>query len=191
MKKIESKEFTPDNGVSQHNKIQQTTGPIILMTLVGNTGQQFDNFAKSNCKDVYIWGTKIAWNFFKVNINQAYGSHLGSKNFPSYFYIRTESWNIYKIIRKDYGHLQEMCKMGTCEHIINTFPTDRCIYNPQTKTVTGVENFTVKCWEQFDYAPQCNTSKIKEIVGVSTTQWWTLDASLKSTIEQDFIKKMK
>jgi len=149
-----------------------------------------NNFSELNFKEVNIWNNKIAWTFFKVNIDESY-KQLWSREYPSYFYIRTESGNIYKIIRKDYAHLQQMCKMGTCEHIINTFPTDRCIYNPQTKTVTGVENFTVKCWEQFDYAPQCNTSKIKEIVGVSNSQWWTLDVSLKSTIEQDFIKKMK
>jgi len=161
-----------------------------LRSTPGNTNQQVNNFTELNFKEVNIWGNKVAWTFFKVDLDEEYWQ-LWSKEHPEYFYIRTESGNIYKIFRKDYKYLQELCNMDVCEHIMNTFPTDRCIYNPQTKTVVGLENPIIRCGEPFAYAPKCNTSKVQEIVGISSSQWGESTASLQSNLEQDFIKKMQ
>jgi hypothetical protein len=71
---------------------------------------------------------------------------------------------------------------------MSTFPTDRCIYNPQKRTVTGVEYPTITCGQSFTYAPKCQTSPIKEIVGVAGSRG-SSRASLTSAIEQEFMQK--
>ena len=148
------------------------------------------NFSELNFKETYIWPNKIARTFFKVDLNEEYWQ-LGSKEYPSYFYIRTESGNIYKIFKPTYETLWNLTENDTkCQQIL-LWPTQWCLYNPQTNTITGVQNTEIKCGDVYRYSPQCNTSEVKEIVGVSDGMWTWSPASLKSSIEKEFEKKIQ
>lgn len=157
-------------------------------TVEDNTASS-KNFSELNFKETYIWKKKIARTFFKVDLTEEYGQ-LGSREYPSYFYIRTESGNIYKAFKPTYESLWTLTKWNeeACTQILG-WPTTWCLYNPQTKKITGIENSDIRCGDMFEYASQCNTSKVKEIVGVSDSIWTWSPASLKSTIEQQFEKK--
>jgi hypothetical protein len=107
--------------------------------------------------------------------------------------IKTESGNIYKAFKPNYGELYTMTGGNEvdCQEILSR-PTERCLFNPKTRKIVGVENSIVKCGEQFAYAPQCTTSKVKEIVGISSSQGPREEKlSFSSTIEQEFKQQKK
>ncbi|MEI8008207.1 MAG: hypothetical protein WCI00_01860 [bacterium] len=100
-------------------------------------------------------------------MDEEYGQ-LGSREYPSYFYIKTEGGNIYKAFKPTYEILRSLTKGDNvkCQKILS-WPTQWCLYNPQTRKITGIENTDIRCGDIFTYASQCNTSTVKEIVGVS------------------------
>ncbi len=149
------------------------------------------NFDQLNFKEVNIWKNKIAWTFFKVNLNEEY-SQLWSREYPSSFLIKTESGNIYKAFKPNYGELYALTGGNdvACQEILSR-PAERCLFNPKTRKIIGIENPTVRCGEQFAYAPKCTTSKIKEIVGISSSQGPREKVSFTSSIEQEYKQQTK
>lgn len=149
------------------------------------------NFDELNFKEVNIWWSKIARTFFKVDLNEKYGQ-LWSRDYPSSFLMKTESGNIYKVFQPNYGELYSMTggNAEACEEVLSR-PTQRCIFNPKTRKIVGIENPVVRCGESFNYAPKCTTSRIKEIVGISSSQWGESKISLVSTIEQEYKQQQK
>ncbi len=125
------------------------------------------NFQELNFKEVYTWSDRIAWSFFRVNLNEEYWQ-LWSGEYPSEFFIKTKSWNVYKIFQPSYSTLWDMTNWNdeACRKIIS-WQMDRCIFNPRTRKIVGIENSLINCGESFAYAPQCTTSPITEIVGLS------------------------
>jgi hypothetical protein len=96
---------------------------------------------------------------------------------------------MYKIFPKTYKYLQEICSLEKSTQIMETFPMERCIYNPKTRKVIGVEEFTLRSGEPFVYAKGCTTSAIKEIIGVSSSMSMEkAPVRLASSIQQDFQK---
>jgi hypothetical protein len=152
---------------------------------------EVNNFDTLNCKEVNIWWDKIAWTFAQINLDEEYGQ-VGSREYPSTFYIRTKSDNIYHIFVPTYANLWELTKGNDqiCQQILSR-PTRRCIFNPRTRKIIGVQNPKIKCGESFAYAPKCTTTPLKEIVGVSDSQWGDIHPTLVSTIEQDFNQQKK
>lgn len=145
------------------------------------------NFEQLNFREVNIWKGKIAWTFFMVDLNEDY-PQLWSKEYPSSFFVKTESGNVYKIFRPNFGELYAMTwgNQEACKEALS-WPTERCIFNPRTRKIIGVENSIIRCGESFAYAPKCTTSKVKEIVGVSSSQmWFEGGLGFSSTIEQEF-----
>jgi len=162
-----------------------------LRSTVGDNTAPSKNFSELNFKETYIWPNKIARTFFNVDLTEEYGQ-LGSREYPSYFYIRTESKNIYKVFKPTYENLRSMTKGddAKCKEIL-WWPTARCLYNSQTRKITGIENSNIRCGDIFKYAPQCNTSEVKEIVGVSDGIWESSKKNWLSTIELQFKNRMK
>ena len=149
------------------------------------------NFTELNFKEVNIWKNKIAWSFFKVDINEEYNQLL-SREYPSSFLIRTESGNIYKIFKPNYWELFLMTGDDLiCQEVLS-WPIDRCIFNPKTGKIAGVENSIIRCGEEFAYAPKCNTSKVNEIVGISDSQGsGDKKISFTSMIEEEYKQQKK
>lgn len=106
--------------------------------------------------------------------------------------IKTESGNIYKAFKPNYGELYALTggNDAACQEILSR-PTERCLFNPKTRKIIGIENSTVRCGEQFAYAPKCTTSKIKEIVGISSSQGQREKVSFTSSIEQEYKQQTK
>jgi hypothetical protein len=107
--------------------------------------------------------------------------------------MKTESGNIYKVFKPNYGELYAMTggNETACQQILSR-PTERCIFNPKTRKIIGVESPIIKCGESFKYAPNCTTSPITEIVGFSTSENPEVkNLSFKSTIFEDFNQQQK
>ena len=160
------------------------------MTLVGWQGKQIDNFTEFNYRDINIWWDKVARSFLQVNIDEELWWNMSAwgLNTPKYFYIRTETGDIYKVFDKMSKHLGEAVKdTKKWDYIRKACPTQRCIFNPKTGNLIGVENPSIKCWEPFLCASQSTTESVVEIVGVSGSKTpESRKISLQSTIEQEF-----
>lgn len=165
---------------------------IITLNASPKGQNSLQNFSELNFKEVDIWKNKIAWTFFTVNLNEECGQ-LWSRDCPSSFLIKTESGNIYKVFQPSYGELSALIGENNtaCQEILSR-PTERCLFNPKTRKIVGIENPTIRCGEQFAYAPNCITSKVKEIVGIASSQGSREGKGhFTSSIDQDFSQQKK
>lgn len=150
----------------------------------------FENFTPLNYKEVLLGWPEIARTFQKVNLNEEYPM-LSSKEYPSSFYLRTESGNVCQIIQNGSPLLYNLLKNDRkkINYIQENAPSDRLLYNPRTKKITAIEKNIIELGKQFHYAPKCNTSTIKEIVWISGSQKlpFNMQTRVESTIKKDFI----
>jgi len=163
-----------------------------------NNTNKLSNFNQSNFREVNVGANKVAWTFCNANIEEEYGQ-IWSREYPSTFFIRTQSDAIYKVFRPNRQELLQITKgdMKKTEHFMNNCPTEWCLFDPQTQTVVAVENPHIKHGESFAFAPKCTTDIVKEIVGVSSSQLGvgqsqTLPStSFTSNILEEFTRRTK
>lgn len=154
--------------------------------------QQAKNFSELNFKQVDIWGNKIAWTFFYVNLNEM-NNQLWAREYPACFYVRTQNGTICKIFKPNLDTALQITRGDEDKAMeIVACPTKRCIFDPEKKQIVGIENDMIRCGESFAYAKDFSTSTVQEIVGVSSSMSLGQESThLKSSIEKDYKKTVE